>query len=216
MKKFFIIASAATCLISASAFAGALSTAPKTNPWYAEAFISTNYNATTWSRNLENANRPKDINYQDGAIGRGARFGYQFKWPFRVELASSYNKIAAAGGQFNTKGKTAITPLMLNGYFDFRNRTSFTPYIGAGFGYARIHFTHWAPASGRGSFDPYYTKSYQAIIGVFYSFCQNFAINLNYTYWKEFRSHDLKQNGAYIDKVRTTLPTINLGLVYRF
>lgn len=211
MKKIIVIAAVAAC--SMSLIANAFVTQIK--PCYAEAFISTNYNATTWSRNLDNSNRP-EVNYQDFAIGRGARVGYQFKWPFRVELAASYNKIAAAGGQFNTKGKTSITPLMFNSYFDIRNSTSFTPYIGAGIGYARMRLTHWAPANGRGSFDPYYTRSFQAIAGLFYSFCQNFSVNLNFTYWKEFRSEKIEQNSVYVDKIRTTMPTINLGLVYRF
>ncbi len=208
MKKTII--AIAGLIITVSASAGALNSPARVGPWYAGLFYSTNIASRYWSENLSYTSR-----FNNFAPGAGARLGYRFPKIFRLEAVAHYmRRLIASREHYSTSGESRIGDGMLNAYADFNNSTHFTPYIGAGFGYARIKYYNWAPAGGRGSFDPYYAPVAQVIAGVMYSLNQHFSINFNGTYWQEIKVHKLKQNGVFIDKVKNFVPTLNLGVVY--
>lgn len=54
------------------------------------------------------------------------------------EDAEKTHTVSAMGVNFNGKLKVESQSLMLNGYYDIDTGTKFTPYVGAGIGYAKI------------------------------------------------------------------------------
>lgn len=107
--------------------------------------------------------------------------GYQFKQA-RAEIALGYGNYGVDQQTFNVEGNSSsvpgrgevdVTTVMLNGYYDFPIRNSdgvksrWSPYIGAGIGYANIGTPSCARAScfGGGSTSGF---AYQGKVGISY------------------------------------------------
>jgi len=83
--------------------------------------------------------------HSENVFGAGLAVGYDFglysALPVRAELeyATFTEAKASASGRtlglaYNASGKVYVYSLCLNAYYDFRNETRFTPYLGAGLG----------------------------------------------------------------------------------
>lgn len=76
------------------------------------------------------------------AVGAVA-VGYTFEMPLRAEIEYAYrttfqhDKRPTNNGSHNVNLDTQTQTLMLNGYYDFRNESFCTPFLGAGIGWAR-------------------------------------------------------------------------------
>ncbi len=76
-------------------------------------------------------------------IGVSAAFGYRLSNNFRTELEVAY-RTNDIDDDLNVTSDATSAPhtsvaIMSNLYFDFRNSSRFTPYIGAGIGAARVN-----------------------------------------------------------------------------
>ncbi|WP_370547030.1 outer membrane beta-barrel protein [Edwardsiella tarda] len=85
-------------------------------------------------------------NDNKGVGNAGLVFGYnfanQFNLPVRAELDYTF-RAHATSSHTNDQGMTndsrlGLQTLMVNGYYDIKTGTDFTPYIGAGIGYANV------------------------------------------------------------------------------
>jgi opacity protein-like surface antigen len=87
--------------------------------------------------------------------------GWQFHPMVRAEVEAGYR------GTGNMNTYTAL----VNGYFDFKNDTRFTPFLGAGLGYADVNKSNQDNAF-----------AYQGIAGVSYAIDNNWALTAQYNY----------------------------------
>jgi opacity protein-like surface antigen len=87
--------------------------------------------------------------------------GWQFHPLVRAEIEGGYRGT----------GNANIYTALLNGYFDFKNDTRFTPFLGAGLGYADENAS-----------DQKNAFAYQGIAGVSYSIDNNWALTAQYNY----------------------------------
>lgn len=124
------------------------------------------------------------IQFNPGIAG-GAALGYKFENNIRVEgeVAVRRNKIRHIDIHANTYSA------MGNVYYDFENDSDFTPYIGAGAGYAKTEASmkigHTNISGSKNGF------AYQGIGGVSYKIADKTHLGLEYRY---FRAHKQQQN----------------------
>jgi opacity protein-like surface antigen len=144
----------------------------------------------------------------DSAFGAALTLGYDFHQKFQIPLRADL-EFAAFGNATGRKtwrypGQKAsykqtlkIQTLFLNAYYDFRNRSAFTPYVGGGFGMASIK------ADGRYDRE-YYGRSYSEKYGA--KSTTNFAWNIGggvaYKVNEQF-SLDLGYRFAGLGKAKT-------------
>lgn len=116
-------------------------------------------------------------------ISAGARF---FKY-FRLEEEFTYRKseidsavvtIGGVGLSGLLNGSVSSYSFMTNGYFDWENKTRFTPYIGAGLGLSKVKMKDGLLVD-----DSDVVFSYQALLGVSYDFDKNHGAYLGYRYF---------------------------------
>jgi len=118
----------------------------------------------------------------------GAALGYDFN-KFRVEGEISYQKndvsqIGSQGVLLNNTGKVTAFSFLINGYYDFINKSAFTPYISAGLGFAQVEFND-LDISGlgfSGSNDEDTVFAYQVGIGLGYAVTEKITIDVRYRY----------------------------------
>lgn len=117
-------------------------------------------------------------NYDDSGSYAGA-LGYQFSPNVRTELEFSYrnNDLDIGGGDVSTSA------LMLNAFYDFKNDTRFTPYVGGGIGMARSSVDSVVGDDSDHAF------AYQLGGGVSYAMTPNFALTADYR-WFDTSSFD--------------------------
>lgn len=97
--------------------------------------------------------------YDTGFTG-GAALGKKFG-NYRAEVEGIYEESDADG----VDAKTEFSGAMLNGFYDFKNTTAFTPYVGAGVGYGHIRYS--SDVAGVDSVSEE-ALAYQGIAGVGY------------------------------------------------
>jgi len=125
----------------------------------------------------------------DTGLAFGAALGYNFS-RFRVEGEISYqkndvDKIEAQGVFLDATGNARALSFLINGYYDFKNRSAFTPYISAGLGFAQVEFND-LDISGlgfSGSSDEDTVFAYQIGIGVGYAVTEKVTIDVKYRYF---------------------------------
>ena len=125
----------------------------------------------------------------DTGLTLAAALGYDFN-RFRVEGEISYqtndvDKIGAQGVFFDATGDATALSFLINGYYDFVNRSAFTPYISAGLGFAQVEFNNLnISGSGfPGSSDDDTVYAYQIGIGVGYAVTEKVTIDVKYRYF---------------------------------
>ena len=103
-----------------------------------------------------------------------AGLGYQFDQNFRTDLTYDWT------GNYGVapSGTVSTNLLLLNGYYDWKNQSAFTPYVGVGAGYG------WENASGLGAVNAQGVAVGFAA-GVAYDMNRNLALDVGY------RFHDI-------------------------
>ncbi|WOE32231.1 MULTISPECIES: porin family protein [unclassified Acinetobacter] len=108
--------------------------------------------------------------------------------------------------------------LMLNGYYDFKNTSKFTPYVGVGVGITRVknQQTEVESNSSISSTKNHFTWS--AGVGVAYSVTDNVALDLSYKYVDagKFKFNNNVENGRLDTKVDLRSQDYALGIRYNF
>jgi len=125
----------------------------------------------------------------DSGLALGAALGYDFN-RFRVEGEISYqkndvDKIGAQGVSLDATGDATALSFLINGYYDLKNRSAFTPYISAGLGFAQIEFNN-IDISGlgfSGSNDEDTVFAYQIGMGIGYAVTEKVTIDVKYRYF---------------------------------
>lgn len=137
----------------------------------------------------------------DNAPGFGIGLGYRFNANFRADLTADYFsarfKGVAPTPTFGTvsimdRGELQSTTVLLNGYLDFGTAAGFTPYVGAGIGFAYNDFsgyerTTYNTATGVETWQPLiggddYSFAWALMAGVNYRISSNAAVDLGYRY----------------------------------
>lgn len=157
----------------------------------------------------------------DGGLGARAAAGLVLKRRFRMEFEYGYRKTdldkvsAESGGvkvEVPVAGDFSMNTLMVNGVFDFRNASRFTPYLGAGIGMGLVEvsnpaFTTLGVTVPSGSEDDE-VFVYQLYGGVGYWILPQL---LGYAEYRYMGSGDAKFNTTF-----ATIDTHNFELGLRF
>lgn len=113
---------------------------------------------------------------------------------YRLEAAMDFlsNSVKNATAYFprivplSASGRVRATTLLVNGYYDFKPQTSWTPYLGLGLGVANIHpnVSAFEPESQVSAQlrDDSTEFAYQGIAGVSWSLAKRVKVNLDYRY----------------------------------
>jgi len=144
----------------------------------------------------------------------GVAAGYRYgKLRLEGEIGYRENNIdqcIAYGKERSVSGYTSGSAFLINGYYDFVNKTAFTPYITAGIGMAELKNNDLIIA-GRdiGSAEDT-VLAYQVGAGVGYALNQKYTVDLKY----RFSSATRPEFGGH--KVDVAGHVIFLGLRYNF
>ncbi len=185
--------------------------------------------------------------HRTGVFGGGIALGYdfssEFDLPIRAELdftargkaSSKYNlekEINEYGSYTNdAKNQIKLNTLMVNAYYDFKNESSFTPYVSVGLGYASINQKTTLSDSYINASNPAYNYSesysrshtsnnfaWSVGAGVKYAMNDNFDLDFSYRYLDAG-----KASVSYSDewsnlesKVKVKTNDLMLGVTYKF
>jgi opacity protein-like surface antigen len=142
--------------------------------------------------------------------------GFDDDYAFGVAVGNKFGKVRAEaelGYQENDvdkpkSGDMKAYTFLVNGYYDFINKTKFTPYVTAGIGVAKVdaRINKFAHVDNMG-------LAYQAGVGVAYAINSKLTVDLKYRY---LAVADL--SGIELDKSNPEFATNNifLGLRYNF
>lgn len=168
----------------------------------------------------------------------GGAIGYDFYdklgFPIRTEIeymmhgqndSKTENQSATKKYSTQIENKLRIQTLMLNAYFDLKNSTSFTPYIGAGIGYAGLkndmNFTETVrnkPSNKYSLHAKAPNLAWSLSAGIQYAITPNVDIDLSYRYFNagsySFNAKNEKQNVDSKFKIESN--DILLSVAYRF
>ena len=123
-----------------------------------------------------------------GALALGYDFNSQFGVPVRAEveyaLRGNSEKSWNYSKKLDIKGAWNASTLFLNLYYDFRNSTAFTPYVGAGLGMAfnYANYTFSAPGFNANFDDHRTTFAWNVGAGVAYNVNDALYIDAAYRY----------------------------------
>lgn len=200
MKKFLLLAGVA-CLFTTAAEASVSQ--------YVAAKLSYDFNKVK-VKTAVNGN-PVALNKLDKDlisphVAYGVRMGY-----VRAELEGNFShpiKYSTDEVSFNMKKYS----LMGNVYFDYLTCTPWTPYVGAGIGYAWLKPV--AYIDGAKFNKSQYNFAWQVMAGVAYDINSNWTVDLGYKYADLGRVR--KNEGAVINKLTLRDHEILLGVRYNF
>ncbi len=115
----------------------------------------------------------------DDGYGLGVAVGAK-KDNLRAEFEVNYlhNKVTGVQGQAISDISTSVYTYMGNAFYDFKNTTAFTPYLGAGIGVA--HGKFYETINNTSTTDN--TFAYQALAGVGYEVNKNNTVYAGYRY----------------------------------
>ena len=179
MKKILLAVLLSATALSAAQAAGTQTTT--TTHYHSETFYNWNpFDASTTGLYVQaqagEAFSSNDLN-DTGVYNLSV--GWQFHPLVRAEIEGGYRGADEAN----------IYTALVNGYWDIKNDTRFTPFLGAGVGYALEN------ASGADS-----AFAYQGIAGVSYAIDNNWALTAQYNYLdttKEYRASEVKGGLRY-------------------
>ncbi|WP_111893837.1 outer membrane protein [Acinetobacter sp. MB5] len=154
-----------------------------------------------------------------GSIAYGFNLAPVYNIPVRAELEYSYHDTAdfnfsevCTSCQLSTKVQT----VMLNGYYDFKNTSAFTPYISLGLGNASIkttaHNDNFSKAKTTNDF------AWSVGLGVGYTINPNFSIDLGYRYLDAGKSSWNNSETSVEENIKARMSSndVTLGLRYSF
>jgi OOP family OmpA-OmpF porin len=159
-----------------------------------------------------------DVEFDNGWAALGT-VGYGFGNGLRLELEAGYrdNDVDGISGQTGVSGDVNVWSGMLNLLYDVPTGTSFTPYIGAGLGYARVKVDGAGPVNGAAASvdDSDGVFAYQGILGMAYGLTPNLKIALDYRYFATQDPEFGTSAGTDVDS-EYAAHTVMLGLRWEF
>ena len=126
-----------------------------------------------------NATADLDTGYSIiGAVGNSYRNGLrgEFELGYRGLDVGSVSGASASGG-------VNVFSFMINGYYDFKNKTKWTPYLGVGLGGANISADAVTPVSGSSLDDSDLVFAYQGMAGLSYQVSDQLSLFSDYRYF---------------------------------
>jgi outer membrane autotransporter protein len=146
------------------------------------------------------AGQSRDVSFDTGLALAGTA-GYDFSG-FRIEAELGFreNDVNTVDG-ISAQGNLTTSSLLFNAFYDFRNSSRWTPYLGAGIGGADI-FANDIKVGSKTLDDDQIVFAYQLKAGVGYGLGRNMALSLDYSYFttadpqfngvdEEYRNHTL-------------------------
>lgn len=143
---------------------------------------------TGWTHDAESEylGSTTDTDFDMGWTGLGG-LGYAYGNGFRTELEAGYRKndVDSIDGVAGT-GDVDAWSFMVNALYDFKNSSSFTPYIGAGAGIINIDANNIASAAITTVNDSDTVAAAQGIVGLGYKASDNIDLFADYRYIHAF------------------------------
>ena len=170
-------------LMTACIFMMVCSSAAVAEPWY----VGVNA-AAVWLMDSDIKNGISGEASFDTGFGVGGAVGYDFG-PARLEGEIEYriNDYDKAGlnsvGKANSGGSYKSLALMANGYYDFENASSFTPFIMAGIGGANIDTDSLTVGGLNIPSDSSWQFAYQVGAGVGWMFTNSWLLDISYRFF---------------------------------
>jgi opacity protein-like surface antigen len=132
--------------------------------------------------------------YVDNGFSVSGFIGYSFKSNFRTEAELVYQgndtdslDYYSPNGieRYDLTGDISSTSLFINGYYDFRNSSSFTPFIGAGVGFSNVELSDVNFFGGFSDLnDDDFVLAYHLDAGISYEINERFTVDLKYRYFE--------------------------------
>lgn len=156
-----------TCLLAAAAMTG-LSGAAQAQDFYGTFMLGYSQQATdaeAYGNNVAvDPDFPALFDSGDGAVG-AIGIGYAFNDSFRIEGRLGFHESdfnsrrvgtgARAGEEYILNGDLKSTTLTIEGFYDIQNSTAITPYLKAGVGVSRNHYSARLGGAGVSAFDAF-------------------------------------------------------------
>lgn len=201
-----IIGAATLCLMAGTAFAG------EGKPYVG---LSAGVAIMSDSTMTDNTGASAKLSYNPGYALSGVA-GYEFGNGLRLEgevdyRQASLDKVSVAGLTANISSDVWSVGMMANAYYDIKNSSPITPYIGGGIGFANVNV-----GDGTISGVKVWNKAddtvfaYQVAVGVGFDVTKQLTLDLGYKY---FGTQDPKFELAKADY---SSHNIMVGLRYRF
>jgi opacity protein-like surface antigen len=150
--------------------------------------------------------RAEDASYKP-TVALTTAFGYALNQNLRVDLEYGYQEAdieRIAGVYVDREISLTVHTVLANGYYNFRNSTKITPFIGGGVGAA---FLEGNSSSGSASDT---VLAYQGTAGAFYSINEHLALTCSYRYLGT-------EDGAFgWPKASFSSNLVRLGMAYSF
>lgn len=155
----------------------------------------------------------KNLEFKKGTLGAAVAVGYDFyettHVPIRTEFELTFSPEVKEDKKY-TSQKATITTFMLNGYYDFRNESDFTPYVSFGLGVlgAKRHLSinHVGYIEESNS-----AFAWNAGFGVNYKVMDNLEIGAGYRY---VSSNSISY--SYLPDTKVKLNQLLFSVTYRF
>jgi opacity protein-like surface antigen len=130
----------------------------------------------------------------DSSAGSTLAGGYDFGMlRLEGEIGGKQAKVSSVsrnGSQYDTDGNLNVFSTMANGYLDFHNKSSFTPYLVGGIGFAVIGLENvYGTNTSTGAVSKMYHENsdlvfaYQAGAGLEYTINRHFSVDVGYRYF---------------------------------
>ncbi len=161
--------------------------------------------------NMPNNAGTAKVTYDSGWLGSAA-VGFDFVGPMRTDVEYIWQKndvdtllYKNQYGNF-TEGDFKTQTVMMNGYYDIKTGSPWTPYIGGGIGWAKLDLN--TPGLPTSDYDD--AIAYQVIGGVAYDVTSQFSIDAQYRF---MGTGDATIDGA---DYNMTSNNVMLGFGYSF
>ncbi|MEQ8195971.1 MAG: OmpA family protein, partial [Rhodospirillales bacterium] len=127
--------------------------------------------------------------------------GYAYPSGFRTEFELGHRGIdvGAVSGVTTGSGDVDIFSFMVNGYYDFKNKTKWTPYLGIGIGGANISADAVSPISGSALDDSDLVFAYQGMAGLTYEVNERLNLFADYRYFRTADPDFTLQNSTAVE-----------------
>lgn len=187
--------------------------------------------------------------HRTGVFGGGIALGYDFSNTFNLPIRAELDFTARgkANSKYNleqehhlngsytndAKNQIKLNTLMVNAYYDFKNESSFTPYLSAGLGYASVNQKTTVSQSYIDAVNPAYNNSnsqshshtsnnfaWSVGAGVKYAMNDNFDLDFSYRYLDAGKASISYNDDGYgynlESKVKVRTNDLMLGVTYKF
>ncbi len=129
-----------------------------------------------------------------GAVGNSYRNGLRGEF----ELGYRGIDVGSVSGA-SASGDVDVFSFMINGYYDFKNKTKWTPYLGIGLGGANISADGVTPVSTSSLDDSDLVFAYQGMAGLSYQVSNQLSLFTDYRYFATADPDFTLSNGTAVD-----------------